>query len=212
MKRGLFLTFEGVDGCGKSTQMRFLSEYLAERQIDFLLTREPGGCPVSEQIREILLNVDNSGMHGYTEALLYAAARVQHIEEVILPALKRGCVVLCDRYIDSSVAYQGCGRQLGRDTVLRINEYAVKNCMPDATFFFDYKPEKAFLRMNPKKEMDRLEQEGAEFYRRVYDGFNEICEREPGRVLRINVSGTKFETKDLMRKIMDGVLEKWKIV
>ncbi|MBS5644556.1 MAG: dTMP kinase [Clostridiales bacterium] len=209
MKQGKFLTFEGVDGCGKSTQMRFLSEYLQEKGLECVVTREPGGCRISEQVREILLDVENKGMEDMTEALLYAAARVQHIEEVILPAIRAGKLVLCDRYIDSSVAYQGYGRQLGAEAILRINQYAADHCMPDLTFFFDYKPAKAFQRMNPHKEMDRLEQEGEDFYDRVYKGFREIWKANPARVRRIDVSGTKFETRDRMRALIDEVLAQW---
>ena len=135
VKKGLFITFEGVDGCGKSTQMRFLSEYLEELGVEHILTREPGGCPVAEEIRQILLSKEDKDMEDMTEALLFAAARVQHIEQVIKPALAEGKVVLCDRYLDSSVAYQGYGRLLGEDTVLNVNRYAVEHCMPDVTFF-----------------------------------------------------------------------------
>ena len=116
--KGLFITFEGVDGCGKSTQMRFLSEYLTKRGIEPVLTREPGGCNISEQIRDMVLDIENREMGDRTEALLYAAARAQHVEEVVRPAVKAGKIVLCDRFIDSSLAYQGVGRGLGIDKVM----------------------------------------------------------------------------------------------
>jgi dTMP kinase len=210
MPKGLFITFEGVDGCGKSTQIRFVSEYLAEQGVDFLLTREPGGCAISECIRDILLNVEHAGMNPYTEALLYAAARTQHIDEVILPALNGGRLVLCDRFLDSSIAYQGYGRQIGKQAVLGMNIYAVKRCMPDHTILLSLPPENAFLRMNPQKELDRMENEPAEFFNRVYEGFREIAENEKNRVIRVDVSGTKFETRDKIRCIMERILNKWR--
>lgn len=207
MSRGLFITFEGVDGCGKSTQLRFASEHLAARGEDFLFTREPGGCPVAEKIREMLLDVENSGMSAYTEALLYAAARVQHVDEVILPALEAGKIVLCDRYIDSSVAYQGFGRQISAETVWQINGYAARRCMPDHTIFLDVPPDAAFGRMNPAKQHDRLEQEDSAFFARVYEGFDTLCAQFPQRIVRVDVSGTKFETRDKLCAILDGLLD-----
>ena len=206
---GLFITFEGVDGCGKSTQMRFLHEYLTEKGFTCTLTREPGGCKISEEIRTILLDVENEGMNRYTEALLYAAARVQHIDQVILPALARGEVVLCDRYLDSSIAYQGYARGIGREAVLAMNRYAVEKCLPDVTFFLDYRPQDAFLRMNPKKQMDRLENEDDDFFTSVYEGFIECWKAEPNRIRRVDVSGTKFETRDKLRGMVDEVLHAW---
>jgi len=190
--------------------MRFLSEYLCEQGLEVVNTREPGGCPVAEKIRELLLDVENASMQDMTEALLYAAARVQHIDEVILPALAAGKIVLCDRYLDSSVAYQGYGRGLGAQTVLEINRYAVEHCMPDVTFFFDYSPDKAFERMHKRQQRDRLEQAGDDFYRRVYRGFVEISQKEPDRVRRVDVLGTKWETKDKMRAYIDEVLAAWR--
>ena len=209
MKKGLFLTFEGVDGCGKSTQMRMITEYLQEQGIEFVMAREPGGCYISERIRDILLDVKSADMNDMTEVLLYAASRVQLVDQVILPALSEGKIVLCDRYIDSSIAYQGFGRKVGKDTVLKANSYAVEYCMPDITFFFDCRPKNAFSRMNPNKVMDRLEQESAEFFKRVYEGYLDICKQNPERVRRIDVSGTKYETRDKMRAIMKQVLKQW---
>lgn len=208
-KRGLFLSFEGTDGCGKSTQMRFLKEYLESCGYPVTVTREPGGCPLSEKIRDLLLDVQNADMQAETEALLYAAARVQHIETVILPALREGRIVLCDRYLDSSLAYQGVARGLGFRRILEINRYAVDRCMPDYTFFLDFEPEDAFLRMNPDKQPDRLEQEGEAFFHSVYRGFLQIVQADPKRVIRVDVSGSKFETRAKMREIMEGLLKKW---
>ena len=204
--KGLFLTFEGVDGCGKSTQMRMLGEYLRERGVDCLTTREPGGCPVSEQIREILLNVENGDMNDETEALLYAAARAEHIDHVILPALRAGKVVLCDRYLDSSIAYQGYARGLGVEAVLAFNRYALERCMPDVTFFFDFTPEEARVRKRKRTSADRLERMDDRFFDRVYEGFVCAAERDPRRILRLEVEGTKYETQQKIRAIVDGLL------
>ena len=140
VKRGLMISFEGVDGCGKSTQIAYVEEYLREQGYDVLRTREPGGCAISEKIREIILDIRNDGMNLHTEALLYAAARAQLVEQVILPALHQGKIVLCDRFVDSSAAYQGEARGMGMETVLSYNAYAVEHCMPDHTFYLDFTP------------------------------------------------------------------------
>ncbi|MGI6665573.1 MAG: dTMP kinase [Christensenellaceae bacterium] len=196
MKKGLFITFEGVDGCGKSTQMRFLAEHLQNKGYECVLTREPGGCKIAEEIRAILLDPENKGMNSKAEVLLFAAARIQHIDEVILPALREGKIVLCDRYLDSNFAYQGYGRELGEAYVLQANEYALTHAMPDATLFFAYPPENAFARMNEAKEMDRLEQENAAFFKRVYEGFVKVAEENKERIISIDPSGNKFETQE----------------
>ncbi len=202
MKKGFFFTFEGIDGCGKSTQMRFLAEYLQSEGFDYILTREPGGCPIAEQIREILLNVANKSMDYQTEALLYAAARVQHIKDVIVPAVKEGKIVLCDRFLDSSIAYQGYGRELGETFVREINAYALAHAVPDATFFFECSPARAFSRMNPAKQMDRLEQENMAFFERVFAGYEAIAAAEPKRVIKIDALGSKYETRDKLRMLV----------
>ena len=206
MPNGLFITFEGVDGCGKSTQMQLLAEHLASRGHSLLTTREPGGPALSEKIRTLLLDVENAEMCCETEALLYAAARVQHIEEEILPALEAGKIVLCDRYLDSSLAYQGYGRNLGLKTVLEMNRFAVERCMPDLTLFFDIDAEAAFARCKAR-EPDRLESGGDEFFLRTYQGFLALLERYPERIRRIDVSGTKFETHERLCLMIDRLLE-----
>jgi dTMP kinase len=206
--RGLFITFEGTDGAGKSTQMRFLNEYLVEKGFDTLVTREPGGCSISEAIRKILLDKENTQMDARAEALLYAAARAQHVEEVILPAVKAGKIVLCDRFIDSSYAYQGFGRDLGLENVMAINQFAIRRFFPDKTIFLLLPPDKAFKRMNENKEHDRLESAGEEFHYRVFKGFLTIAELFPDRIVTIDVKGTKQETHELVKQAMDAVLKK----
>jgi dTMP kinase len=203
--KGLFIAFEGSDGCGKSTQIRYLTEYLAELGLDVVQTREPGGSPIAEKIREVILDCANTGMAALTEALLYAAARAEHVRQVIKPALEAGKIVLCDRFVDSSIAYQGFGRSLGAKTVWRINEPAVDGCMPDVTVFMNVPPERAFARMNENKQYDRLESEDMSFHQRVYEAYIELS-KKPG-VIVIDAVGTKYETRDIVRERIEPVLK-----
>ena len=204
--KGLFITFEGVDGCGKSTQQRLLGEYLSKEGYDILFTREPGGCALAEKIRELLLDVENSEMDDKTEALLYAAARAQHIAQVIRPALQEGKIVLCDRFIDSSLAYQGVGRGLGIKDIMEINQFATGGIMPDKTFFLDFPPELAFERMSKKRVHDRLEQEEMQFHQLLYSGFAQLTGLYPERIIRVDANGNKFETSEKIKKIMADIL------
>lgn len=210
MKQGLFLTLEGVDGCGKSTQLAFLTEYLKQKGLDVLLTREPGGCAISEQVREILLSPENKAMSAETEMLLYAAARAQHIAEKILPALEAGKVVLCDRYLDSSIAYQGYGRELGEAWVRQINWYAIERCMPDATFLFLLEVDRSFERIRQGRESkDRLEQESRGFFERVDFGFHALAQKEK-RIRVIDAARSVEQVWAELREKVDEVLEQWK--
>ena len=209
MKQGLFLTLEGVDGCGKSTQLCFLTEYLKQKGLDVLLTREPGGCAISEQVREILLSPENKAMSAETEMLLYAAARTQHIAEKILPALEAGKVVLCDRYLDSSIAYQGYGRELGEARVRQINWYAIERCMPDATFLFLLEVDRSFERIRQGRESkDRLEQESRGFFDRVDFGFHALAQKEK-RIRVIDAARSVEQVWAELREKVDEVLEQW---
>ena len=201
---GLFITFEGADGCGKSTQLRLLAEFSEQRGVDVVRTREPGGCPVAEKIRDIVLGVGNE-MDAVTEAMLYAAARAAHVRAVIKPALEAGRVVLCDRFVHSSLAYQGYGRELGVELVWQINAPAVDACMPDATVFINITPEKAFERMNESKVHDRLESEDIAFHQRVYDGFTELSKGHD--IISVDARGTKFETRDIILQTLTPLFE-----
>lgn len=192
--QGKFITFEGCEGCGKSTQVRLLKEYLTEKNVPFVLAREPGGTEISEKLREIILDKNSSAMTAQCEALLYAAARCQIIDEVILPALADGKLVILDRYIDSSFAYQAYARGLGYDFVAKANAYALENCMPDLTVFMDVSPDKAFSRKGGVDAGDRLETAGSEFHNKVYDGYKKLIERTPDRFAVFAADGTKFET------------------
>ena len=183
MERGKFITFEGCDGCGKSTQLKLLSAYLTENNIPHIFTREPGGGKISEAIREILLSGKNEDMTDECEALLFAAARVQHLHDRVEPALQAGKLVICDRYVDSSLAYQAYARGLGAEFVEKINAFALKNYRPDVTVFIDLTPEAAFLRKRGADENDRMEKAGMEFHKRVYAGYKAVAEKEPDRVV-----------------------------
>ena len=163
--KGKFITFEGCEGSGKSTQVAMFREYLEKNGIDYVFTREPGGTEIAEKIRGIILDVKNAEMTDECEALLYSAARAQHIKEKIIPALNEGKLVLCDRYIDSSYAYQAYARGLGIDFIKKINSYAVDNCMPDYTVFLNISSTDAFLRKGGQDKDDRLEQVVLEFHK-----------------------------------------------
>lgn len=186
MDRGKFITFEGCDGCGKSTQLKMWSEYLTARNIPHIFTREPGGGKISEAIREIVLSGKNTEMTDECEALLYAASRVQHLADRVEPALQAGKLVICDRYVDSSFAYQAYGRGLSKDFVAKINAFALEKYLPDATVFIDLTPEDAFARKHGADENDRLEQAGMAFHKRVYNGFDTLAKEEPNRFVRVD--------------------------
>ena len=193
MARGKFITFEGCDGCGKSTQLKLLSDYLAKENVPHIFTREPGGGKISEAIREILLNGKNAEMTDDCEALLYAAARMQHLADRVEPALAEGKLVVCDRYVDSSLAYQAYARGLGVDFISQINAQALKKYRPDVTIFIDLTPEAAFKRKHGADENDRLEQAGMAFHERVYAGYKAIAEQDPDRVATVDGNKTPQE-------------------
>jgi dTMP kinase len=185
-KRGLFITVEGMDGSGKTTQLGFISDYLKSEGREVIVTREPGGTRISERIRSLILDPELSEMGSGAEMLLYAAARAQLVTEVIRPSLARGAVVLCDRYIDSTYAYQGFGRGIDMETLLKVNNIAIDGIMPDVTFFYDLDPETALKRRIAATAFDRIENEEMEFHRRVYAGYLHLAARYPFRVRRID--------------------------
>lgn len=200
--RGKLISFEGCEGAGKTTKLKMLKGYLEEKGIPYLYTREPGGNPVSENIRAVILNPENAAMTAECEALLYAAARAQLLHDVIEPALAAGKLVVCDRYVDSSLAYQGEARGLGQDFVRKINSYAFEKYLPDCTVFLDIPPERAFERKHGADENDRMEREGLAFHQKVYAGYRKIAEREPERFVRVDASGTKQETFDKVLELL----------
>ena len=202
--KGTFITFEGCEGAGKSTQIRLLSQYLAERGKECVVTREPGGSAISEAIRAVILDGKNTAMTDECEALLYAAARAQHLSDTVLPALEEGKTVLCDRYIFSSFAYQGYGRGLDMDFLRAVNSFALQGHMPDITLFLDIPPRSAFERKHGADQNDRIEQAGEAFHARVYQGYLRLAEEYPGQIVRVDCSGTKFETNEKIRALLVG--------
>lgn len=183
MKIPLFVTFEGPEGSGKTSVIQHVYQKLTALGHDVLVTREPGGVKISEEIRHILLDNQNLGMDKKTEALLFAAARRQHVVEVIQPAIDSGKTVLCDRYIDSSLAYQGHARTIGIEEVYQLNLFAIESLMPDLTLFIDVKPEIGLERVkNNQRSMDRLDNETLAFHQKVYEGYMKLADIEPDRI------------------------------
>jgi dTMP kinase len=190
MEKGIFITIEGPEGAGKTTIIEMLLEKLESEGYPIMKTREPGGIEISEQIRNVILNKNNTAMDGRTEALLYAAARRQHLVEKVLPAIEQGFIVLCDRFIDSSLAYQGFARGIGMDEVYSINTFAIDNRMPDATLYFDIDPEIGMKRINDHKgrEVNRLDLENLEFHRKVREGYQLLSRKYSNRIIEIDAS------------------------
>ena len=206
----MFITFEGPDGSGKSSVIKKVYEDLTQKGYSIILTREPGGTPISEKIRDIILDNNNTNLDARTEALLYAASRRQHLVEKIWPALKEGKIVLCDRFLDSSLAYQGGGRHLGIDNVLNINLFATENTYPDVTFFFDVSPEIGLTRVShdKKRVADRLDNETEGFHDTVYESFKEIIKRYPKRFYVIDASKSLDEVIFNVETILAQILAK----
>lgn len=202
MKDSLFITIEGPDGAGKSTQINNIKDFFDGKGIEYILTREPGGTNISEKIRDIILDKDNREMNPVTEALLYAASRAQHVAQVIKPALDQGKVVICDRFIDSSFAYQGSGRGLG-DIVWEINRAAIDGCMPDITFVFMLDPEIGLKRVVSRGEEDRLELEKMEFHQKVFRGYVELEKQFPNRIVGIDAIQSIDEIKDEIYRVLE---------
>ncbi len=180
-----FITFEGGECSGKTTIINAICEYFNKNNIDYITTREPGGIKISEEIRNIILDVNNTEMTPECEALLYAASRMQHLSQKVIPAIKEGKVVLCDRFIDSSLAYQGYARGLGFDMVLKANTFAL-GYMPGLTLFIDVTPDVALKRLAGRGKTDRLDLEKKDFHDRVYSGYLEVLKKYPDRIVRIN--------------------------
>ena len=199
MGRGLFITFEGADGSGKTTQYKLFAQYLRDRGFDVITTREPGGTEISEKIRALILDPDNREMTDMTEAFLFAASRTQHVSQLIRPAVEDGKIVLCDRFMDSSIAYQGYARGLG-DCVRQINEVAVMGMQPDLTFFLDLDAESGRLRNKRAGKADRLEQQDIEFHDKVYEGYKKLAEIYKNRFIVIDASGSIEEVQERIRR------------
>lgn len=197
MKKGLFITFEGVDGCGKTTQIKLLQEYFEKQGKTVLLTREPGAKGLGVKLREILLNYDGE-VSPNCESFLFLADRAQHIDTIIKPAVERGEIVLCDRHTDSTVAYQGYGRGVDLDRIHLLNNIATSGMKPDLTFVFDIDVDTSMSRIG--KEKDRMESAGIEFFKRVREGYLAVAKQEPERVKLLN--GTD-KIEDIHSQIID---------
>lgn len=203
MKKGLFITLEGADGCGKTTQLNLLKEYLTSRGYEIVVTREPGGKGLGEKLREILLNYDGE-VSDRCEAFLYLADRAQNIDTIIKPAINSGKIVLCDRHTDSSVAYQGYGREQNIDNINMLNELAVNGVHPDLTIVFDIDTETSMERVGAEK--DRIESAGIEFHKRVRNGYLEIAKKNPQRIKVVDASQTIEDVQRDVIKIVEEVL------
>ena len=193
---GYFITFEGVEGCGKTTQIKLLGEHLKSLGYRVVLTREPGGCPIADKIRAILLDAENCGMLPLAELLLYAAARAQHVAEVIIPAINSGCVVLCDRFTDATIAYQSAGRGIDLNTINILNQLACQSVKPDLTILIDCDAETGVKRARQRIESvsgpreERFELEAMEFHHRVREGYLALAKQEAQRFLLVDGSNS----------------------
>ena len=180
-----FITFEGGECSGKTTIINKICEVFNEKGIKYITTREPGGIRIAEDIRNIILDINNTDMTPECEALLYAASRMQHLSQKVIPAVNDGFIVLCDRFLDSSLAYQGYARGLGMDSVLKANSFAL-DYLPDLTIFIDVTPDVALKRLEGRNKADRLDLEAKDFHNRVYEGYHEVLKMYPDRVIRID--------------------------
>lgn len=205
--KGYLISVEGSDGSGKSTQLQNIIAYLEQKNVDLVVTREPGGTALSEAIRGLLLDARYTEMTAKTEMLLYAASRAQHVAEKIIPALEAGKVVVTDRFTDSSIAYQAYGRGLG-DMVASVNEIATDGCQPDLTIFLDLAPEKGILRKKQEQHhtMDRLELEKLAFHEKVYAGYQALLQKEPNRICRIDATQNIEDVFVQIQKQLDSLL------
>lgn len=209
-KYGLFITMEGPEGAGKTTILQLVAKELEDMGYPVVTTREPGGIRISEKIRNIILDKSHTEMDPKTEALLYAAARRQHLVQKILPALEKGSIVLCDRFVDASLVYQGYARKIGVEDVLAINQFAIENTMPDLTLYFDIEPEEGLKRIqrNRQMEVNRLDLESIQFHRLVREGYLKLLERFPERIKLVHAEKTIDDVKNeamgiLLKKIRE---------
>ena len=208
MRRGFFVTFEGVDGCGKSTQAELLANRLRGEGRSVVVTREPGGGTIPEKIRALLLDPCNSEMVNECELLLYLAARAQHVREKILPALEEGAIIICDRFQEATFAYQGFGRKVPLAILRQMNSFATGDLDPDLTFIFDLPIERAFERLTSvKKPIDRLEANGPDFFKRVRNGYRSVAGATPHRITILD--GT-LPLEVLAEKVYAIMIEKLK--
>lgn len=209
MNKGCFIVFEGGEGSGKSTILEMIYNWMIENNIDCIKTREPGGIKIAEQIRSVILDKDNTEMDGRCEALLYAAARRQHLVERVIPALESGKVVLCDRFLDSSLAYQGHARGLGIDEIYEINKFAIDGYFPDLSLFFDLNPQVGLERINRNKdrEVNRLDLEKMDFHNKVREGYNILLQRGNNNMIKIDASKSVDEVFESVKESIELYLK-----
>jgi len=208
MSNGLFITFEGIDACGKSTQIAKAAEYLRRKDISCVVTREPGGTPIAEDIRTIILSPENSAMQDSCEVLLYLAARAQHVEEKIKPALEEGAIVLCDRFQEATFAYQGFGRGFPLDVLNQLNNFATRGLEPTRTYVFDISVEMAFERLQTMgKKKDRLEKNSREFYQKIREGYLALASARTNRIKLLQGEKPVEELFDSICKDIDSLIE-----
>ena len=207
--KGIFITFEGGEGAGKTTVLHELKNYLEQKGYKTATTREPGGIEIAEKIRHVILDTSHTNMDSRTEALLYAAARRQHLVEKVIPLLEEGHIVLCDRFIDSSLAYQGYARELGIEEVYSINKFAITDFMPDLTLLFNVQPEVGMERINKNKEREqnRLDLEKMSFHQKVYDGYQILLKRFSDRIKEIDAGRTPDQVLKQCIEVVDTYLE-----
>lgn len=203
---GLFITFEGGEGSGKTTIAKLIKDQLEKEGYQVTLTREPGGVDIAEKIRDVIVDVNNTSMDKKTEALLYAASRRQHLVEKVLPVLEQDGIVICDRFIDSSLVYQGIARGIGIDEVYEMNMFATENILPKRTIFFDIKPEQGLQRVysNKDREVNRLDLESLDFHQKVYDGYLTICEKYTDRIVKIDAS---LDIDSVFKQVLEKIKE-----
>ncbi|MGB3614257.1 MAG: dTMP kinase [Elainellaceae cyanobacterium] len=226
--QGKLIVFEGVEGCGKTTQLQLLQQYLKERlcrpasfaaaDCPIFVTREPGGTALGKALRQLLLAPEDSStisadanvtIQPVTELLLYAADRAQHVMAQLQPELSKGSIILCDRYTDSTVAYQGFGRGLDRTLIDSLNQIATAGLQSDLTLWLDLDVEQSLSRARQRGKSDRMEQSGIDFHRRVRDGFAALASAYPGRIVRVDASGSIDEVADAIQQIVQQRLERW---
>lgn len=211
MNKGLFITVEGTDGSGKTTQMQRMEKYLMDMGREVIMVREPGGTDISEKIRPIILDPASTEMSSTTEMLLYAASRAQLVNEVIKPALEAGKIIICDRFVDSTYSYQGYGRGIEMNILETVNNIAIAGTMPDLTLFFDISPKVALERRMAASAADRIENEGQGFQQRVYEGYLKLAEKYPQRIRRIDGNRSVEKVWDEVRALIDLFSGKGKI-
>lgn len=208
---GKLIVFEGIEGCGKTTQLERSRHWLTTiQEADVIPTREPGGTPLGGEIRKLLLHSDDEPIHDRTELLLYAADRAQHVEQFLRPHLERGALILCDRYTDSTIAYQGYGRGLDLNLIDQLNQVATGGLQSDLTIWIDIDVELGFERMKQRGKRDRIEQASIEFHQRVRMGFAKLAEENGDRIVRIEGSGSELHVAELVKAAISQALTRWR--